>query len=199
VIQDNGGVPAIGIVLDRVPRQRSAARGFAVASFLIALFPVLGTLAEAGPSPQTATSTVAATVLGNCRVGGASGPLGWTVNFGTYQLSLATAVNFDAVLYCTKGTVVSGVTLDNGSHFAQSSRSLSDGLGHLLPYALYTSDCSSAATPWSGSNTPAAFQTVTSTGVRTPIGGTDCAKIAAGINVPSGAYNDTVTITVTFT
>jgi spore coat protein U-like protein len=161
---------------------------------LVLLFSSLGAFGVAGSSPQSAASTVAATVLDDCRVDGA----GWSVNFGTYQLSSPAAATFSPVLHCTKNVIISSVTLDNGLHYL-GSRTMSDGLGHALPYALYTNDCLAAAVQWTGANTPSTFQNVTSTSVFTPIGGSVCAKIAAGVNVPSGAYADTVTITVNFT
>ena len=153
------------------------------------------TAAVAGPSPQAATSTVVATVLDDCRID----TLAWSVAFGTYQMSAPAAVTFAPTLHCTKSAVISSVTLDNGLHYIASSRTMSDGAGHSLPYALYTSDCSQAVTLWAGSTTPSSFQNVTSTSVFTAIGGTKCARIAAGMNVPPGSYADTVTITVNFT
>jgi spore coat protein U-like protein len=162
---------------------------------LVLLFSSLGTLAVAGPSPQSATSTIAATVLDDCRVDS----LAWNVSFGTYQMAAPAAVTFAPTLHCTKSAIISSVTLDNGLNYVASSRTMSDGAGHTLPYALYTNDCASAAIAWSGTTTPSTFQNVTSTSVLTAIGGTTCAKIAAGVNVPSGSYADTVTITVNFT
>jgi spore coat protein U-like protein len=162
---------------------------------LISLFLSLGTFAGAGTSPQSATSTIAATVLDDCRVDGVA----WNVSFGTYQMSSPAAVSFTAALHCTKSAIISSVTLDNGLHYVASSRNMFDSLGHALPYALYTTDCPSAVTEWKGAGTPSTFQNVTSTSVLTAIGGPKCAKIAAGVNVPSGSYTDTVTITVNFT
>jgi len=167
-----------------------------VAGFLSVTFlSSLGTLAFAGPSPQAATSTVAATVLDDCRIDS----LAWNVAFGTYQMAAPATVTFAPTLHCTKSATIGSVTLDNGLNFLASSRTMSDGAGHSLPYALYTNDCASAVALWTGAATPSTFQNVTSTSVLTAIGGTKCAKIAAGINVPSGSYTDTVTITVNFT
>ena len=167
----------------------------AAGTFAIAVLAPLGATAVAGPNPQSATSTIAATVLDDCRVDS----LAWNVAFGTYQMAAPAAVTFSPTLHCTKSAVISSVTLDNGLNYQASSRSMSDGAGHSLPYSLYTNDCASAVTLWAGSTTPNTFQNVTSTSVLTAIGGTKCAKIAAGINVPSGSYTDTVTITVNFT
>ena len=172
-----------------------AASSIAAGIFSVASFSSLSTLAVGGPSPQSATSTVAATVLDDCRIDS----LAWNVAFGTYQMAAPAAVSFAPTLHCTKSATIAGVTLDNGLNFVASSRTMSDGAGHLLPYALYTNDCASAGTLWTGAATPSTFQNVTSTSVLTAIGGTKCAKIAAGINVPSGTYADTVTITVNFT
>lgn len=167
----------------------------AVGTFAVAVLAPLGATAIAGPSPQSAISMIASTVLDDCRVDS----LAWNVAFGTYEMAAPAAVTFAPTLHCTKGAIVSTVTLDNGMNYQASSRSMSDGAGHSLPYALYTNDCASATTLWAGSATPARFQNVTSTSVLTAIGGTQCAKIAAGVNVPSGSYTDTVTITVNFT
>ena len=170
--------------------------GFIAAGTLaVAVLASLGTIAVAGPSPQSATATIAATVLDDCRID----TLAWNVAFGTYQMAAPAAVTFSPTLHCTKSAIISSVTLDNGLNYLASSRTMSDGAGHSLPYALYTNDCASAVTLWAGSTTPGTFQNVTSTSVLTAIGGTKCAKIAAGINVPSGSYADTVTITVNFT
>jgi spore coat protein U-like protein len=173
----------------------TAAGFLAAGTFAVAVFTPLGTLAVAGPSPQSGTATVAATVLDDCRVDS----LAWNVAFGTYQMAAPAAVTFSPTLHCTKSAIISSVTLDNGLNYLASSRTMSDGAGHSLPYALYTNDCGSAVTLWAGSTTPSTFQNVTSTSVLTAIGGTKCAKIAAGMNVPSGSYADTVTITVNFT
>jgi spore coat protein U-like protein len=163
--------------------------------FALVFFSALGTFALAGSSPQTATSMIAATVLDDCRVDSVA----WNVSFGTYQMASPAAVTFAPTLHCTKRVIISSVTLDNGLNYLASSRTMSDGAGHSLPYALYTNDCPSAVTLWTGAATPSTFQNVTSTSVLTAIGGTNCAKIAAGVNVPSGSYADTVTITVNFT
>src|ERR1700686_5002372 len=160
-----------------------------------AMFSPPGAFAVAGTSPQSVMSTVAATVLDDCRVDA----LVWNVSFGTYQMAVPAAVTFAPTLHCTKNVVISSVTLDNGLNYLASSRNMSDGAGHSFPYALYTNDCASPATLWAGAATPTAFQNVTSTSVLTAIGGTKCAKISAGVNVPSGSYSDTVTITVNFT
>jgi spore coat protein U-like protein len=162
---------------------------------LLLLLSSFGARAVAGSSPQSATSAIAATVLDDCRIDSVV----WNVGFGTYSMSAPAAVTFAPTLHCTKNVIISSVTLDNGLNYAASSRAMSDGAGHFLPYALYTNDCPSAAIAWVGSTTPSTFQNVTSTSVLTAIGGTKCAKIAAGANVPSGSYADTVTITVNFT
>jgi spore coat protein U-like protein len=162
---------------------------------LILQFGGLGAVALAGPSPQSTTSTIAVTVLDDCRIDS----LAWNVAFGTYQMAAPAAVTFAPTLHCTKGATIGSVTLDNGLNYLASSRTMSDGAGHTLPYTLYTNDCGSALNQWTGATTPSTFQNVTSTSVFTAIGGTKCAKIAAGINVPSGSYSDTVTITVNFT
>jgi spore coat protein U-like protein len=154
--------------------------------------------AAAGTSPQIAAATVAATVLDDCRVDGGVGPAGWALNFGAYQMGSATAITFSTVLHCTKGTTVSSVTLDNGLHYDATSRNMSDGLSHLLPYKIYTSDCASRSTEWFGANTPSVLQNVTSASVRTAIGGSECGTIDVNVNVPAGSYSDSVTIAVNF-
>ncbi len=154
--------------------------------------------ASAGTSPQSTAATIVATVLDDCSVAGAIGPANWALNFGTYQLGESVAVNFATVLYCTKGTVINSVTLDNGQHASEGGRNMSNGAA-TLPYTIYASDCASQTLQWTGSNTPVAFQSVTSASVRTAIGGSACGVIAAGSNAPAGQYGDIVTITVNFT
>jgi spore coat protein U-like protein len=155
--------------------------------------------ASAGTNPQSATATIAATVLDDCSVVGAVGPAGWTLNFGTYQLGSSAAANFATVLYCTKGTIVSSVTLNNGLHYLATSRNMYDAASHSLPYKIFAGDCASRAVEWTGANSPSAFQSVTSTSVRTAMGGSACGTIEAGSNAPAGVYSDTVTLTVNFT
>jgi spore coat protein U-like protein len=170
-------------------------RGAALCTLLVAL----SANASAGTSPQSATATIVATVLDDCSVVGAVGPAGWTLNFGTYQLGSSAAVSFATVLYCTKGTIVSSVTLNNGLHYATASRNMYDAASHSLPYKIYTGDCASRTIEWLGGNTPSAFQNVTSTSVRSALGGSACGTIDAGSNAPAGSYSDTVTLTVNFT
>ena len=116
----------------------------------IAFFSSLGAHAAAGPSPQSATSTIAATVLDDCRIDS----LAWNVVFGTYQMAAPAAVTFSPTLHCTKSATIGSVTLDNGLNYLASSRTMSDGAGHSLPYALYTNDCASAVALWAGAATP---------------------------------------------
>ncbi len=166
--------------------------------FLATLVLVMRGNASAGTSPQSTTATIVATVLDDCTVAGAIGQAQWTLNFGAYQFGASVAVNFATVLYCTKGTVINSVTLDNGQHYAAASRNMSNGAA-MLPYTIYAADCGSQTLQWTGSNTPSVFQSVTSTSVRTPIGGSACGVIPAGSNAPAGLYTDIVTLTVNFT
>jgi spore coat protein U-like protein len=160
---------------------------------------VLSRGASAGTNPQSATATIAATVLDDCSVVGAVGPAGWKLNFGTYQLGSSAAANFATVLYCTKGTIVSSLTLNNGLHYFAASRNMYDAASHSLPYKIYTGDCTSRTVEWIGANSPSAFQSTTSTSVRTAMGGSACGTIDAGSDAPAGTYSDTVTLTVNFT
>jgi spore coat protein U-like protein len=138
-------------------------------------------------------------VLDDCSVAGGSGPAGWSLDFGTYQLGAPASATFTTTLYCTKGTIVSSVTLDGGLHYSASTRHMSDGASHLLPYKIYVNPCASGNAEWSGDDTPPAFQSVTSTSVRSALGGAACGTIDAGSNAPAGYYSDVVTLTVNFT
>lgn len=180
-----------------VSKAGSFARGVALCALFVSQ--MITATASAGTSPQPATATIAATVLDDCSVAGAVGPADWTLNFGTYQLGSSAAVTFATVLYCTKGTVVSSVTLDNGLHYSAATRNMYDGASHLLPYTIYTTNCASQAIQWIGAATPSAFAGVTSVSVHTALGGSACGTIEAGSNAPAGSYNDTVTLTVNFT
>jgi spore coat protein U-like protein len=155
--------------------------------------------ASAGTSPQLDTATIAATVLDDCSVAGAVGPANWTLDFGTYQLGSSAAVNFATFLYCTKGTIVSSITLDNGLHYFGASRHLDDAASHSVPYKIFTTGCASRALEWIGAATPSAFAGVASTSVHTALASSACGTIDAGSNAPAGSYNDTVTLTVNFT
>lgn len=176
---------------------RPYARGAALCALLVTQ--VLSQSASAGTNPQSATVTIATTVLDDCSVVGAVGPSGWRLNFGTYQLGASAAANFSTVLYCTKGTIVSSVTLNNGLHYLAATRNMYDAASHALPYKIYTGDCASRTTEWIGANSPSAFASTTSTSVRTAMGGSACGTIDVGSNAPAGTYSDTVTLTVNFT
>jgi len=160
---------------------------------------VMAPIAQAGTSPQTVTATISVNVLDDCSVQGAAGPPGWSLDFGTYQLGAPASAAFATTLYCTKGTIVNSVTLDGGLNYFASSRHMSDGASHLLPYKIYVTPCTSRSVEWSGASTPAAFQSVTAASVRSPLGGSACGTIDAGSNEPAGFYSDIVTLTVNFT
>lgn len=145
---------------------------------------------------------VSANVANNCTI--TTTP----VAFGAYDPLVANAATpLDASgtvsITCTKGSATT-VALDLGSNASGSTRRMSDGAGSFLNYETYQppnntpgSACSYASpTVWgtSGANlfTPAVAP---SKAARTY---NVCGEVAAGQDLPSGNYNDTIVATVNF-
>lgn len=154
-------------------------------------------VALAGPSPQTTTFGVSATVANNCVINSAA-----AIAFGAYDTTGAAALNGtgSVVVRCTKGTAIT-VALDQGLSAAVGStctapaRQMTAGGVDRLGYALYSDPAMTAV--WgctAGTNTVPA----TSTGANVLINLPVYASVPAGQDVAAGSYADTVTVNITF-
>lgn len=155
--------------------------------------------ALAGPSPQTTTFGVSATVANNCIINSAA-----AIAFGAYDTTSATplAGSGSVVVRCTKGTAIT-VALDQGLAAAAGSTctaparqmAISGGGTDRLAYALYSDAAQTAV--WgctAGTNTVASTSVSASTLMTLPVH----AGVPAGQDVAAGSYADTVTVNITF-
>jgi spore coat protein U-like protein len=164
----------------------------AIASALLA-----GT-AMAGPSPQTGSFQVTANVVASCRVTNTT-----NIAFGNYDpadVNSTTALdaNGDISVRCVKGTVANvaieqGISPATGSSCTTPLRQMASGTER-LGYAIFQD--AGRTTPWGcdASND----QSFTATTVSTPTTLTTYGRIPAGQDVGTGAFLDTVNVTVTF-
>jgi spore coat protein U-like protein len=157
----------------------------------------LSAAAVAATSPATATFTVTATVLKSCTV--TTGNIG----FGNYDPTATAALVATGAVNakCTKGSVVA-VALNEGANKAAAStpavpaRQMIGGTGaDLLPYHIYTA--AAGTTEW-GNTAAQEPATQTSVSVNTAMVFPTNGSLPALADVPSGAYTDTVTATLTF-
>ncbi|MBA2356423.1 MAG: spore coat protein U domain-containing protein [Acidobacteria bacterium] len=136
----------------------------------------------------TANLTVTATVIANCTV--STG----TVAFGDYDPTASAAVDasgtFDVA--CTQGTLAT-VGLGAGQNALAGARRLLSGTSYLT-YELYKDAARSAVWGAAGGAT-LALASAPSNAARTV---TVYGRVAGAQNVPTGAYGDTVVISVTF-
>jgi len=161
-------------------------------------------LAAAPAFAATATSNLAvsANIANNCTI--STTP----VAFGAYDpIGTNAATPLDAggtvSIACTKGSATT-IALDLGSNPSGGVRRMNDGSGNFLSYEAYQppnntpgSACSySSPTVWgtAGANlfTPAVAPSKASRTYNV------CGEVAAGQDLPSGTYNDTVVATVNF-
>jgi len=129
---------------------------------------------------------VSATVLSVCTFGAAP-----ALAFGTYDPTSGTdkAGTATVTLTCTLGTPVL-VSLDNGTHFASSTRNLSDGTNS-LQYGIYQN--SGHTTPWGTGANSEAYVGTGIAGTITAFGLIPKSQQSAA----NGSYTDTVVVTVT--
>ena len=160
--------------------------GAGVAALVAGFVGLAQSTVEAGSA--TSGFTVSATVSANCTI--SSGALA----FGAYDPVVANAsTNLDQTstitVACTKGST-STVSLDNGSNASGSTRRMKSGTVYLT-YEMYNDSARSVV--WNSTNTvsyTAASKAAT--------GLTLYGRVAAGQDVPSGSYTDSVVATINF-
>jgi spore coat protein U domain-containing protein, fimbrial subunit CupE1/2/3/6 len=145
---------------------------------------------------------VSANIANNCTISTTA------IAFGAYDPLVTNAAapldgNGTVSIACTKGSTTT-LALDLGSNASGSTRRMSDGSGDFLDYEAYQppnntpgTACSyTSPTVWgtSGANlfTPAVAPSKASRTYNV------CGEVAAGQDLPSGAYNDTILATVNF-
>jgi len=163
-----------------------------IATRLLPVFAVAAVLSAGnGDTPalaatDTATLTVTASVAAVCNVQSA------TLAFGTYDPA---AANLDATttinLTCTPGTTYD-IGLDGGGSGNVAARQMANG-GATLDYGMYQN--AARTTIWGDIIGPDTVNGVGGGGVQSH---TVFGRIPTGQFVATGAYSDTVTITVTF-
>ena len=155
--------------------------------------------AFAGPSPQTGTFDVTATVAGSCNIIATE-----TVAFGQYDpadanLTAALDAAGSVTVRCVRGTLAT-VALDEGNSAAAGSscaaplRQMAAGTDRLA-YQLFQD--SARTQPW-GCDTGNNTQAFTAASPSTPTVLTTYGRVSGGQDVTAGDYSDTVTVTVTF-
>lgn len=160
---------------------------------VVSLFLLAATSAFAGTA--TSNMSVSATVSANCTI--SAGALA----FGAYDPVVANAATplpgtATITVQCTNGSPAT-LTLGQGSNPAGGStaaaplRQMASG-GNFLSYALFQDNA--LTIPWG--DTAGTGVAYTGTGVSGSV--TVYGQVAAGQNVPSGTYNDTVVATITF-
>lgn len=164
------------------------------ATTLIALSALGGT---AYAATATSNLAVSASVTANCTIDASGG-----LAFGAYD-PVVTNASTDLTgsgtinTTCTNGaaatiTLGQGANADAGSTDAAPVRRMLSGTSDYLSYQLYTD--SGYATVWGNTAGTGAAVTGTGAAVSTTVYG----SVAAGQNVASGSYSDTVVATVTF-
>jgi spore coat protein U-like protein len=156
----------------------------------------IGAASSTDAATATSNLSVTASVSANCSISTAP------VAFGAYDpvsANASTALSGTGTVNvtCTNGasttvTLGQGANADTGSTDAAPARRLSDGTTNYLSYSLYQD--TGRTTVWG--NTVGTGVANTGTGTQTAI--TVYGSVAAGQNVPSGSYSDTVVATVTF-
>ncbi len=160
--------------------------------FLLAL----GAASSIDAATSTANLSVTASVAANCSISTAP------VAFGSYDpvtANASTALNGTGTVSvnCTSGasttiTLGQGSNANTGSTDAAPARRMKDAGTDYLSYSLYSD--SGRTTVWG--NTAGTGLASTGTGTLTAL--TVYGAVAAGQNVPTGSYTDTVVATVTF-
>ncbi len=133
------------------------------------------------------TLNVSATITSDCTV--ATAP----VNFGNVVSGSGAAASGNIDVLCTLATPYA-IALDAGGSYLAPNRQITDGLGNFLSYTLADNLTSLA---WGDDGATITGASVAGTGT----GALQSYVVDAtliGANVPTGAYSDTVNVTVTY-
>ena len=151
----------------------------------------VGFVCSVNAASVTTTIPVSATVIQSCTI--TSGP----VSFGNYNGISGAATDVIATMTptCTTGKVYA-ISLDAGvgAGANASARMLTGPGGARLGYGIYTD--AAHTTVWGDGSSGTVLQSGTGNGAVAPL--KIYGRIPAGQNPPSGAYSDTLTVTVTY-
>jgi spore coat protein U-like protein len=141
----------------------------------------------AAAATSTGTMNVSVTVVDSCAVSAV--PL----VMSTYLSSAASSTGSTTLtVTCTIATAVASIGLNYGANALASVAQLkAAGYAPLIPYALFQDPL--YATAWTDALMPPAYAAIAPPALYTVY-----AKAPGGANVPTGTYNDTVTILVTY-
>jgi spore coat protein U-like protein len=169
-------------------------KGLLSSAVLVALATTGGTAAAGTASSNL---PVSASVSANCTIDASGG-----VAFGAYDpivtnKSTALTASGTVSTTCTNGssatiTLGQGANADTGSTDTAPVRRMLSGTADYLSYQLYSD--SGLTTVWGNTSGTGVGVTGTGAAVSTTVYG----SVAAGQNVPTGSYADTVAATVTF-
>lgn len=132
----------------------------------------------------TAQFDVTSTVVAACSVDSAT-----NLAFGSYDLTDTDGTSTVSVT-CTNGSAYR-IDIDGGGSANPNARTMSDGGGNSLNYALYQDSGRSSIWGINGDGK-------TATGTGTSDSHIVYGRIPAGQTAPEGSYSDTVTVTVYF-
>jgi spore coat protein U-like protein len=140
----------------------------------------------------TANLTVTATVLSMCTIPTA------TLAFGNYDPSLGSAVDasVSVAVQCTYNSSYS-INMSTGSNASGAIRRMAGPAGEFLTYELYSTAARDAASIWPTAAGPSYTAGTAGTGY-TAAPFTVYGRIPGGQIVATGAYTDTVTMTINF-
>lgn len=152
----------------------------------------------AAAATATGTVNVTANVTAVCLVSATT-----NVAFGAYDTTVATNLlaNGSISIACTKNTAITSIDLNNGVNASGTIRRMTNGTD-FITYDLYKP---SGVAPGAACAYTAAWTTGTTNGL-VPVAAPSnaprvfnvCGQTAQGQNVGTGAYSDTVTVTVNY-
>ena len=168
---------------------------FRIASITLALLVTTSAFAQAGTA--TANLTVQMTITAACTINAA------TLDFGSNAGTILVASNVDASttvsVTCTNGSPYS-IGMDNGLNVSGSQRRMKSG-SNFINYNLYTD--AGRTNAWTTASSSTTCATTNSCALGTGNGSAQSVSIygrvpSIGTAPPTGAYTDTVLMTITY-
>lgn len=165
-----------------------------------ALVAVAGATLPVAATAATATGTfnVTANVPATCRVTATS-----NVAFGVYDPTAATNLqaNGSVNIACTRNTAITSIDLNNGVNVAGVTRRMRNG-ADFIPYNLFkpASNAAGAACAYTTAWTTGAVNGLVPTAAPSNAARVYnvCGQTAQGQDVGTGAFSDTITVTVNY-
>lgn len=145
-------------------------------------------------TPQTTTLTVSATVASVCQLSAPS-----NISFGSIQAGTTANASGSVTVTCNKGATVAATTTSANVTAGTQKRMLL-GTTDYLNYQVWQPDlaalggCAAAKTDWTGSLSMTSLFTASGGPRVIPV----CASTTPDNSHPAGTYNDTLTVSVSF-